>query len=482
VSNISELILANSRRFPEAIALETPRGELSYGALARQAQQARAALAARGCEPGAVVGFATRDAQLTIVTVLGAWLLGASAMILDFRKPVFERKAAADRFGCALFLEDSVVTDAGCPVLSVADWSAEIAAEDPEEAPVAGDTHPALIALSSGTAGTPAAVALSHATQIARFSRWSPEFLAEIQRRYLSTEPMAFAGSIGRVFNGLLCGGTSILFPTFFRPADLFDVLETKQVTGCALVPTVLRDLLRYSRESGRTLRHLTHRLWLITHGAPIQARELDEILERLSPNLLQIYGGLTPGHLALLDVARERHKIDTVGRPYSGITIEIVDEEDRPLPTETIGRLRINASGIGTPLGREEEFKDGWYYPGDLGSYDADGYLKLMGREGDVIVRGGSVVYLQDVEAVLSGVAGIHQVAAVGLADERYGQDLVLGVVSDLDAAAIGRIFRDRASPSHRPSRIVVLTSLPQNANGKIDKRAMASMLSEAR
>ncbi|MBE0703094.1 MAG: hypothetical protein IH582_07985 [Afipia sp.] len=114
------------------------------------------------------------------------------------------------------------------------------------------------------------------------------------------------------------------------------------------------------------------------------------------------------------------------------------------------------------------------------MGLIDADGYLKLLGRSSDVIIRGGVNVYPQKVEAVLSDVPGIRQVTAVGYPDERSGEEIALFAVVDPDVSVeeLHRHCKERLAPDSRPKRILIIPEMPLSASGKIDRRKLSQMI----
>jgi acyl-CoA synthetase (AMP-forming)/AMP-acid ligase II len=166
---------------------------------------------------------------------------------------------------------------------------------------------------------------------------------------------------------------------------------------------------------------------------------------------------------------------------------VEIVDRDGNPQPPTTVGQIRINSPRRAKILkGRDSKagsdfFIGDWYYPGDLGLIDMDGYLKLLGRDSEVIIRGGLNVFPQEVEAALSDIPGVKQVAAVGYPDERNGEEIALfaTVNPGVSVEELQKHCRDRLGPAKRPKRILIIPEMPLDANGKVRRKKLCQMIS---
>ena len=459
---------------------------MTYADLEEQACKAASVLHEQGTGEGSVVGIALRDGQQAITAMLGTWLLGGTCNLLDFRSPPNDKQSAYEKFNHVLLLEDHSQTGNDYPGMAIVDWAAALERAPAIKPEVVESDAPAYISVTSGTTGVPSNIEVTHEAMLSRSASWKDLDIGQIYKRYLSTAPMAFSGTQGWVINSLLAGGTVVFFPTVFRPQDLFAAFDKYNITGCALVPTVLRDLLGYAREAGAKFSTAEIPPWLVTHGASIQPAELANVRELLSPNVLQIYGSWGAGPMACLDLRTEMDKLDTVGRPHAGVVIEIIDQNDSRLPQNSIGRIRVRTPGQGKSVAGSanvtgsDAFIGEWYYPGDVGLIDEDGYLKLIGRSGDLIIRGGVNVFPQEIETVAANIQGVKQVAVVGYHDERMGEEIALFAVTDpiVTVTTLHEHFRTGLPPDKRPKRIHIISEMPTNANGKIVKKRLLEML----
>jgi long-chain acyl-CoA synthetase len=179
--------------------------------------------------------------------------------------------------------------------------------------------------------------------------------------------------------------------------------------------------------------------------------------------------------------------KADSAGTIVFGTELRIVDEyfEDAA-PGET-GRICYRSAGSARSFLNEPEqsahsFREGWFFPGDLGRVDADGFVYITGREKDMIIRGGANVYPSEIENVLLGHAGVAEAAVVGTPSNDYGEEIVAYVVLayEVSTRELVELCRSALAPYKVPREIRVLAEMPKTAFGKIDKLALKRGVAE--
>jgi malonyl-CoA/methylmalonyl-CoA synthetase len=176
--------------------------------------------------------------------------------------------------------------------------------------------------------------------------------------------------------------------------------------------------------------------------------------------------------------------KPGSVGPPLPGVAVRVVNDEDAPLVTGSVGHVQVRGPNVfggywqRPDLGDETFTADGWFRTGDLGALDSDGYLELVGRSKDLVISGGLNVYPRDVETVLDALGGVRESAVFGVPDQDLGERVVAVVVADegadLDSAALRTASRERLAGYQVPKRIVMVASLPRNAMGKVEKAVL--------
>jgi long-chain acyl-CoA synthetase len=231
----------------------------------------------------------------------------------------------------------------------------------------------------------------------------------------------------------------------------------------------------------------------IIYGGAPMYLADLEVALDRFGPRLAQIYGqGETPMTITALSKADHAEgdpaRLQSVGVARTDTEVRVVDAEDRELPAGEIGEVVVRGDVVmagywNQPDATAETLRGGWLHTGDLGSFDADGYLTLRDRSKDLIISGGMNIYPREVEEALLQHAGVGSVAVVGRPDPEWGETVVAFVVpadgaappavDELDRACLDRIARYK-----RPKDYRFVDALPTNNYGKVVKRELHDQL----
>ena len=215
--------------------------------------------------------------------------------------------------------------------------------------------------------------------------------------------------------------------------------------------------------------------------GSSLGSRLATETLSRFGPVLYNTYGS-TEVAVASVATPRDlaRHPA-TVGRPAPGVRVELLDDDGRPVERGEIGRIFVgNAARFdGYTSGTTKESRLGLLASGDVGHFDAEGYLYVDGREDDMIISGGENVYPSEVQELLAHHPAIAEVAVVGVPDEEFGQALAAFVVAregrPLTVDQVRAFVRERLARFKVPRRVVFLDELPRTATGKVLTRELA-------
>jgi acyl-CoA synthetase (AMP-forming)/AMP-acid ligase II len=248
------------------------------------------------------------------------------------------------------------------------------------------------------------------------------------------------------------------------------------------VVPTILRALLELPAGAGPLLPGLQA---LLCAGAPTHPEEKRAALRRLTPGFHEVYGTVGTGPISVLGPFDIPGHAESAGRPHEIWQIEVVDETDRALPRGAAGRLRVRGPGAATRLesgaaGAGEAVREGWYYTGDIAELDDAGFLYLKGRASDVILRGGSNVYPDEVEAVLVEQAAVADAAVVGRPSPQLGEEVVAVVVvrAPVTTEELIAHCRRRLSPYKLPAEIVFVSELPRTSFGKPDRKRLSDSI----
>ena len=271
----------------------------------------------------------------------------------------------------------------------------------------------------------------------------------------------------------------------------LLDAFEVNAVLDELPRTTVLMGVpTHYSRllERDEFAALLVDNVRLFTSGsAPMPMALHQRFRRRVGSVVLERYGMTETSMLTSNPLLGER-KPGTVGLPLSGVRVRLVDDDDAAVSIGTVGHVQVAGPNVFNGYWRRPELQeteftaDGWFRTGDLGRYDSEGYLELVGRSKDLIITGGMNVYPVEVESVLDAIDGIHESAVVGLPDDDFGEAVTAVVVANpghaLDVEALRSACRDRLAGFKVPKQIVIVTDLPRNAMGKVEKVKLRGML----
>jgi long-chain acyl-CoA synthetase len=173
--------------------------------------------------------------------------------------------------------------------------------------------------------------------------------------------------------------------------------------------------------------------------------------------------------------------KAGSVGKPIAGVEVVVVDENDQPVPVGEVGEVIARGPNImrgyyNMPEETRATLRDGWLHTGDMGRFDEDGYLYIVERKKDLIIRGGFNIYPRDVEEVLNSHPAVLEASVVGVPSERMGEEVKAFVVtrSPVDAETLMAYCRQSLANYKTPSQIEFINALPRNAVGKIDKKEL--------
>ncbi|MET7802633.1 class I adenylate-forming enzyme family protein, partial [Streptomyces decoyicus] len=430
---------------------------------------------ARGVGRGDVVALLLPNTADFVVALFAAWRLGAAVTPVN---PALTEDEVRHQLG-----------DAGATVVVTAEPSpragwitvAELgAAHEDTAAPETDAEALALLIYTSGSTGRPKGVMLDHANLAAMAGMMiETARLSEADHSLLILPLFHVNGIVVGVLSPLLAGGR-VTVAGRFRAETFFDLVAAVRPTCFSAVPAIysmlaeLPDRLRPDTSSVR---------FAACGAAPMPPTLIERFERRYGIPILEGYG-LSEGTCASttnpLDGPR---KPGTVGRPLPGQHVAVMGPQGRILPAGATGEVVVRGPNVMRGyLGRPEEtartLVDGWLHTGDVGRFDEDGYLVLVDRIKDMIIRGGENIYPKEVENVLGDHPDVLEAAVVGAADPRLGEVPVAFVALRPGAATgAGELLdhcRARLARFKVPTGITFVDRLPRNPVGKTDKPAL--------
>jgi acyl-coenzyme A synthetase/AMP-(fatty) acid ligase len=349
-------------------------------------------------------------------------------------------------------------------------------------APIEGLRHPpseaddvCRIIMTSGTTGDAKAVALTHAGAIMRVARYdfvTGSGLPRSSRVYLN---LALGSALGYSFLAYMLGRGGTLF---FRGASLEDTLrsfEMFEVGAMVATPATLVQLLAACERYPSIGVHFDT---IVCGGGHLPKPLVERVWPRLCRNLVTVYGSTETGSAVTAPAPDIAGIPGAAGYPVPGVRVQIVDAEDRPLSAGSEGIVRIASEyGVDRYIDDVAEsakvFRDGWFYPGDLGSLTADQVLIISGRQRDLLNIGGGKMAATAVEAALLSYPGVRE-AGVFSATNKMGVEEVWAAIvagEDIDHDALRAHCRARMAPIFVPAHLVPVAALALNEMGKVDR-----------
>ena len=502
--NLAAVLDHTARLTPERIAITFAGQSISYGALHGQAARVAAGLHALGIRPGDRVALSCPNLPLFPIAYYG--ILQAGAVVVPLNVLLKPREIA-------YHLQDSgaraVMAFEGTPDLPIGEMCSAAAqlAGTPQVVLLPRDladlmrdasgfapprvdaTDTAAILYTSGTTGHPKGAELTHLNLVANaltsHDMIRPAFsdLAE-QVTTLVTLPLFHSTAQTVQMNAALYGGFRLVLLPRFDPAAVLEAFALERVAFWVGVPTMYWALLQHARAVGTDLRAAAASLRLCASGgAPLPVEVMRDFERTFGVRILEGYGLSETSPVVAFNQLQRPSRPGTVGLPVFGVEVRCVDEHDNPVPTGQRGEIVVRGPNVmkgyhNNPGATAEAMRGGWFRTGDIGEFDAEGYLSLVDRKKDLILRGGFNVYPREVEEVLLTHPAVALAAVIGVPDARLGEEVKAWVVPKpghtLTAEDLGAWAKDQLAAYKYPRQIVVAESLPMSPTGKVLKREL--------
>jgi len=344
-----------------------------------------------------------------------------------------------------------------------------------ETVPVAPEEYAAML-YTSGTTGRPKGAPLSHANLASNAQVLVEAWGFSEDDVLLHALPIYHAHGLFVAANCALLSGATMLWLAKFDRAKVIELLP--RATVMMGVPTFYVRLLddpAFGRERTKTIR------LFVSGSAPLPVEVWKAFRERTGHEILERYG-MSEILMHTGNPLRGERRPGSVGRPFPGSEVKIVDDEDRGLPPGEVGHVLVRGPNVfrgywRMPEKNAEEFTpDGWFRTGDMGYLSEDGYLYLVGRAKDLIITGGLNVYPAEVENAIDAFPGVKESAVIGLPHPDFGEAVTAVVVSEpgavIDERAVIEALKAQLAAFKVPKRVLVVDALPRNSMGKVQKK----------
>ncbi len=419
-----------------------------------------------------------------LVSYLGIHKAGAVAVPLLARLGPVEMARILEDAGASIALCSEVVPEVRAAVRTVVSthtgghlsWTELLSPDDGDPARPAGPDDVADIMYTSGTTGRPKGVVVRHGG-LSTTDRVPSSWLG---LGFLSSSPFATtSGSL--LVTGPLRGGLSGWFLPRFSAETWIAAVERDRPVSAFLVPAMVELIVASPRFGTADLSSLA----VVTVGsAPIAAATLRRFGAGLRvADVLCGYGMTEFGAVTATPMGDGGRHLGSVGLPLPGVEVRIAGPAGASVPTGAIGEVAIRGTGparsyVGDPTGADDPWDEGWLRSGDLGYVDNDGHLWIVGRQKEIIIRGGHNVVPGEVEAALFEHPSVREAAVSGVAHPVLGEDVAAWVVlrEDTPTDELRAFLLVRLADYKVPRRITVVDALPRNESGKVIKSRLES------
>lgn len=501
--NLALFFLRIARRDPEAPAVALGARPLwSYAQLVERAARLAAGLRARlGCRDGDRVAIVMENRPEYLEIELAAWWAGLAIVPINAKLHPMELGWILENAEPRVCFASSELAPAlaqgglppGCRAIEVgsAEYAALFAQEPLALTPVEPDRL-AWLFYTSGTTGRPKGAMITHRNLRAMTYAYHVD-VDEVAPRSALLHAAPLSHGSGCYVSPHAAVGSCHVVPESarFDEAEVVELCRAWPRVHMFAAPTMVNRIVRQVRDRGPEPTGLAT---IVYGGAPMYLADLEEAHRVLGFRLAQLYGqGESP--MCITALSKREHEVaakagrsdilQSAGTAQLVCEVIVADEEGRPLPPGEVGEVLVRGDSVVPGYWRNPEataatMGTGWLKTGDVGSFDAAGYLTLKDRSKDLIISGGANIYPREVEEALLTHPKVKEVSVVGLPDREWGEQVVACVVAEpgttaeeLDAHCLQRIARFK-----RPKRWVFLDALPKSAYGKILKRELRDRL----
>ncbi len=467
---------------PGGLCLADSRRELDNASFAAEVRRVSGALVELGIGRGDVLAVVLPNSVELVTIMFAAWQLGA---VLTPVNPALARPEIQYQ------LSDSgarlVVADDEASLSKVQGGVARVSTvEELVGRQGAAEVMPrttelddlALMIYTGGTTGRPKGVMLDHANLVAMAAmvvNWLEMTAAD---RCLLVLPLFHVnGIMVSTVSPLVAGGSTVIAPRF-DPSTFWDLVERVRPTFFSAVPTIYAMLTGLPAEVQPDTSSLRY---VICGAAPMPAAAIGEFEDRYGVPILEGYGQSEGTVATTVNPLHGVHKPGTVGLPLTGQEIRIVGKDDESLALGEVGEVAVRGPNVmrgylGKPEATAEALRGGWLHTGDVGRIDEDGYLVLVDRLKDMIIRGGENIYPKEIEDALYAHPSVLDAAVVGRPHPLYGEEPVAFVVLRPGFATEPQELVEHCTQLLAkfkvPRAVFIETDLPRTPIGKVAKQ----------
>ncbi|OIK07575.1 long-chain-fatty-acid--CoA ligase [Streptomyces monashensis] len=492
MANLADFLVDTARRLPDRPALRLGTTTTTYAELDRLSARAAALLRTEGLRTGDRVALMLPNVPEFVILYYA--VLRAGGIVVPMNPLLKERETAYHLrdSGAVLLFEwhaapgegGAGAAAAGVRHLAVepAAFAAELARLEPQYdvTPAAGDDI-AVLLYTSGTTGRPKGAALTHAGL-----RHNTEVNVTEVQRLTSEDVIVGCLPLFHIFgqtctmNVAVCSGAALTLVPRFEPGAVLDAIARDRATVFEGVPTMYAALLQHPADADVSSLRMC-----VSGGASLPVEVLHGFERRFGCMVLEGFGMSETSPVVSFNHPDRPRKPGSVGTPIRDVEVRLLDASGEDVAPGEVGELAVRGPNVmkeywNRPEDTAATVPDGWLRTGDLARRDEDGYLFIVDRKKDLIIRGGYNVYPREIEEVLHEHPAVALAAVLGVPDERLGEEVAAAVVLRpgfrADTEELRQFVRDRVAAYKYPRRVWLADALPMGPSGKILKREIVA------
>jgi long-chain acyl-CoA synthetase len=498
--NLAVILEESTKKNPDKVALIFDDFKLTYAQLNAAANQVANALVGAGIKPGDRVGMMLPNVPQFPIIYFG--ILKAGGIVVPMNVLLKGREVAyylSDSEASAFFYWDMFAADAlagakeassvkklvqvGIAPAEAPEGVEDIFAFNGKQKPtfdtVATDAdNTCLIIYTSGTTGQPKGAELSNLNLFECCHLSTHVFTFDENDVIMAVLPMFHSFGLSNVVNGGIHGGITMTLMPRFDADKCLEIIQRDKVTLFLGVPTMYFAMLNHPERSTYDLKSL--RL-CVSGGASIPGEVIKAWEQATGTKILEGYGLSETSPTATFNQLETGQKVGSIGKPVWGVQVKIFDEQDQEVPQGERGEIVIKGHNIMNgywrrPEATAEAIKNGWFHSGDIGYIDDEGFIFIVDRKKEMIIRGGFNVYPREIEEVIYMHPMVAEAAVIGVPDEKFGEEIHAVVAPKpgeiIDPAELIAFVKERVAAYKYPRTVDIVKELPKGPTGKIMKR----------
>ncbi len=507
--NLAVILRETAAVSPDKAVVVHAGGRLTYGELDALSDQVAAGLAIAGLRPGDAVGLQLPNIPQFLISYFGILKAGGVVVPLNvlLKAPelAFQLSDSTAKIliTWAGIMPEAVKGAAAGGITEIyavglaADASPAVPFERLLAPPAPGQgmaaramNDTAVIVYTSGTTGRPKGAELTHIQLYMNADIPGRLFDVQPDDMVITVLPLFHVFGLSSILNVCVRFGCTMSLIPRFDPATVLEAIQRDRATIFEGVPTMFVSLLSYPELDAYDVSSLRV---AISGGASIPAPVLDAFEKHFGLVILEGYGLTETASTTTFNISATERRIYSVGKPIWGTQTQVWDDNGKALPAgkdhvgEVVTRgLHVMKGYLNNPEATATAFTGGWFHTGDLGYFDEDGFLFIVGRSKELIIRGGYNVYPREIEDVLHSHPEVAEAAVVGIPDERLGEEVMAAVTlrpgHSLAAPDLIAFCAERLAAYKYPRVIEFRAELPKNTLGKVLKDELIRTRTEGR